>query len=572
MQDELVAPITPRASIKSVKFSDGNTINLASDDIVVFVGPNNAGKSAALKNILLKAKDKKNEGKVVAEIEISTSGTQDDLVGWLQKSSRKDLANPSNPTYTRLGTSVHESQAKSWWQNYSDGFHELTNFFVYHLTTDARLSTANPAPNIALTRDALTHPIHYLQVNDSLENKASSFFKEAFDEDLIVHRNAGNEVPLHCGKKPFPKEGEDRVSLGYLRELEKLPTLHSQGDGMRSFVGVLLHSLIVEHTVILIDEPEAFLHPPQARLLGQMLIKEAPSNRQLFIATHSGDFLRGLLDSNSRRVRIVRIQRNGSVNPIKELDNSGVREVWGDPILRYSNVLDGLFHRKVVLCESDSDCRFYAAIMDSLIDPNGETRREHIMFLHCGGKARMPVVIAALKNLDVPVSVVCDFDLLNAESPIREICGAIGLDWISLSKDWTLLKNSIDQKKPELNTAEVTREINDLLASIKDTIFPKTAQKSIESVLRRSSPWAHAKTVGKAFVPSGDSTIACDRLLSNLEASGLFIVPVGELEGFCRSVGNHGPKWVNEVLGKDLGSDPELEEARKFAGKVVRIE
>src|SRR5690606_12158093 len=128
----------------------------------------------------------------------------------------------------------------------------------------------------------------------------------------------------------------------------------------------LLHALVVEHPVVLIDEPEAFLHPPQARLLGQMLVKEAPENRQLFVATHSSDFLRGLLDTDSSRVRVVRIQRVGDVNPIKELDNEGVKNVWGDPILRYSNILDGLFHSKVIVCEGDADCRFYAATMDAV--------------------------------------------------------------------------------------------------------------------------------------------------------------------------------------------------------------
>jgi len=151
--------------------------------------------------------------------------------------------------------------------------------------------------------------------------------------------------------RPILKDGEDRVSISYLQKLERLPTLHTQGDGMRSFVGVLLHSLVVDHSVIMIDEPEAFLHPPQARLLGQMILKETPQGRQLFLATHSGDFLRGLLDTQSNRVRVLRIQRDNGINPIKELDSNGIKKVWGDPILRYSNVLDGLFHNKVVLCD-----------------------------------------------------------------------------------------------------------------------------------------------------------------------------------------------------------------------------
>jgi len=255
---------------------------------------------------------------------------------------------------------------------------------------------------------------------------------------------------------------------------------------------------------------------------------------------------------------------------MKELDNEGVKSVWGDPILRYSNVLDGLFHSKVLLCESDSDCRFYAAIMDALMGMNEEARREHLMFLHCGGKARIPVVIRALKNLDVPVNVVSDFDLLNSESPLAEISTAMDLDWTDLKKDWTLVKSSIDQKKPELDGVEVTREIQELLAKVHDKYFPNSIKNQIEAVFCRASPWANAKTVGRAFVPAGDPTVACERLFETLENRGLFVVPVGELEGFCRSVGNHGPKWVNEVLEKDLANDLSLETARAFVQKFVK--
>ena len=50
----------------------------------------------------------------------------------------------------------------------------------------------------------------------------------------------------------------------------------------------------------------------------------------------------------------------------------------------------------------------------------------------------------------------------------------------------------------------------------------------------------------------------------------MLIVEIGQLESFVRSVGNHGPKWVNDVLGKDLKSDPELEDARKFIWQVIK--
>ena len=78
-----------------------------------------------------------------------------------------------------------------------------------------------------------------------------------------------------------------------------------------------------------------------------------------------------------------------------------------------------------------------------------------------------------------------------------------------------------------------------------------------------------AKSVGKSAVPSGDPTQACNRMFSAFESAGIFVVDVGEIEGWCRSVGAHGPKWTNQVLQKDLLTDPELEQARMFTARVL---
>lgn len=43
--------VRPTLSFETVTFSDGTTLSFEDDDIVVFVGPNNAGKSAALREL-----------------------------------------------------------------------------------------------------------------------------------------------------------------------------------------------------------------------------------------------------------------------------------------------------------------------------------------------------------------------------------------------------------------------------------------------------------------------------------------------------------------------------------------
>ena len=60
-------------------------------------------------------------------------------------------------------------------------------------------------------------------------------------------------------------------------------------------------------------------------------------------------------------------------------------------------------------------------------------------------------------------------------------------------------------------------------------------------------------------------------MLKTLSEAGLHVVEVGELDGFDRTVGGHGQKWVNEVLKRDLATDPALDDARKFVRQIAAV-
>ena len=63
---------------------------------------------------------------------------------------------------------------------------------------------------------------------------------------------------------------------------------------------------------------------------------------------------------------------------------------------------------------------------------------------------------------------------------------------------------------------------------------------------------------------------AFERIATILRNLRIFVVGVGEMESFVRSVANHGPRWVNEVLKKDLSKDSELEGPRQFVASLQR--
>lgn len=559
-----------RVWISSITFSDGTQVEFNPDDITVIVGPNNSGKSATLRGINTKFENQSNKSPVISQLAYESKGSPEEFEAWITSWAVQQIdQNQGNPIFQAMGHGLHRSDAINSWINISHSVqNNLSRWFLLHLGGEQRLTTSNPAPAIQLTSENPSHPIHYLARDDARELQLSDAFRRAFGLDLIVHRNAGGNYPLYVGDRPMPIAGEDRVSLTFLKRLELLPKLHEQGDGMRSFASVLLATSVGKETILLIDEPEAFLHPPQARLLGQVITTSTDSNRQTFIATHSSDALKGILAANNNRVRVIRIERDGDVNRVKILSNSDIQELWSDSLLKHSNILDGLFHECVIVCESDSDCSFYSAIADATTEQNKKTLDLH--FVHCGGKARMPVVLRALVKVGVPVKAVCDFDILSEEHPLRSICEALNCPWEEVERDWRIVKSAIDNKRPDRTTAEVKTEIDAVLSAESSTIFPKTAKASITSILKLTTAWANAKTVGVSYVPPGEASQAIKRLLSRLKTSHIHVVEVGELEGFVRTVPDHGPRWVAEVIQKDLASEPELEGARNFVRDVIK--
>lgn len=520
----------PRVWIQSITFNDQTKIDLDKNDVIVFVGPNNSGKSAALRGLDLGVGSIARCGPVIQNIALGYDGTSDNVLEWLQKigiQSPQDLANKE--VRTPYGA-FHLNNVGNMWSNIRSGISGLSRVFCKLLAAEQRLLISKPAPSIALSRETATNPIHHLYRDDELREQVSESFKKAFGIDLLVHYGAGNEIPLHTGIEPPRTLETDRVSQSYISNLEKLPRLETQGDGMRSFAGVLLEMVTGHCSILLIDEPEAFLHPPQARLLGQLLVSKRQQDHQLFISTHSGDLLRGLLDSNASNVRIIRLSRdNTNINHIHQLKNDEVNVVWKDPLLRYSNILDGVFHEHVVACESDSDCRFYAAVTDALTDSsNANTRKPDVLFTHCGTKSRLAMIVKSLKHLGVPVSVITDFDILQTHDILKQIVDAAGGCWEDLVSDWKTVSQSISAKNPDRSADTIKSEIEAILnrTPSKSSSFPEDAVKNIKETLKNSSPWSTAKTTGKSYVPSGTPTSAYNKLIANLENLSIFVVPV----------------------------------------------
>ncbi len=563
---EEVELLRPQLSFETITFSDGTKLTLDEADIVVFVGPNNAGKSAALRELEAWVA-RSIPGLVIKSATMRKVGTQADLRMYLDAKAQKS-GDSTNLSYGGIGYNIHHSHL-TYFDQPTDR-HPVAPFFAKRLTTESRILDSNAAPAIALFQSPPTHPIHILLMNPDLSRDISDKFRHAFGSDLTPFRAGGSNFPLYVGERPAVPQGKDELSKEFVTALQNSNVmLEKQGDGMRSFAAVTLHVLLAQtHSIQFLDEPEAFLHPPQARLLGRYIAESRSGNSQLFISTHSTDILDGLIEGGSDKVRIVRLRREGNVNRVKELSNEQTKATAKDTLARFSRVFDGIFFEHVVICESDADCMFYQSILN-LPSISGD-RKPDVLFIHSAGKHRMAKLADTLRSLDVPITVIADIDILNDEATFKNLFQKLGGEWAAVDKHWRVVSDTVLKQNPPLNAEQVARLIADELRGVTGTgEFPEEKEHAINHVFKSVSPWAALKRSGRSALPAGEPIKHFDALSKSCSNHGLWIVPVGEIEGFCRSIGSHGPRFVEKVLEeRSLETDPELQEARDFIGGI----
>ena len=564
----------PGVSINRITFSDGNQFTFDSQDIVVLVGPNNCGKTQALHNIFSKMHQAQTAGKVITNIEVATQGTADDAFLFIKNNSIEKAEN-GTVHYKWMNAQAQEVDIKTFWNaSPQQGLISLTSFFGQLFRTDDRLSLARSQPPIDLNEPP-THPLHYVWSSETISTQLSVNFKNAFGFDLVTRRFPCKNLILHVGNDPRIGN-EDRTTDSYIARLDQLPPLDSQGDGMRAFAGLMIHSIVPHYSFMLIDEPEAFLHPPQARYLGKSLVTDIAHQKQLFISTHSSDILKGILETNNDRVHVIRLQRdetNPDINKAKLLPKANLAQIWSAPILRYSNVLDGLFHEKVIVCESDADCTFYSAVLDWIYETDHPTiRKLDVMFIHAGGISGIKKIVEALIPLSVPVSVVVDFDGMN-KAELRQISEAMGMTWLNIQTDYQAVRANINAIPPSPPEVVVVRaDITTILDAEPDPHLSPLASTRITNAAKNESGWAKAKVQGKSVLTTAVATVAFDNVVNQLNAKNVFIVPIGEMENFCpAAASSHAGKWLTKVFDDPALKIQAFTAAKPFVKKLFNL-
>jgi energy-coupling factor transporter ATP-binding protein EcfA2 len=516
-----------RAFIERVTLSSGDYFDPDATGITVVVGANNAGKSTVLRQIAQKLQHGSGHWvpgfpQVVTHQSIRREVQSKNFLQWLSLNAKfvegsfgDESVFMRNGRQFSLGT-IAGYDTVNW-----DSLADLYPEFVFFADASSRLQQPLSNALRQTTNEAPSAPVHYFQDDRRLFKQLRDLSRRVFDVDLTLD-DFGNYISVRVGTvtTPIPRRDEPLGAFG--DEVANLPTLDSQGDGMRSFFGLVVPLMAAPPKIILVDEPEAFLHPPQARALGRILADIAyEKSVQVIAATHDKDFIAGLLSSKSP-VSVVRLVRSGQSTRVATLSSTRLQQVWDDRNLRYTNILNGLFSKLVVVCESEQDCRFYEAAFDRYAEKYADDDSvdtipvDDILFVPSGGKSGFFALHSVLEDLAVPTATIADIDVLGDDAILRPIATRGGLEWTDLQTSLRVLRSALTDGK-----------------------------------------WATAKRSGdRAFTV--DSLTAFNTLVSQFDSAGLTILRVGELEGFAPAF----PKdraWLRAALEQGAYASSEAE-------------
>jgi putative AbiEii toxin of type IV toxin-antitoxin system/OLD-like protein len=319
---------------------------------------------------------------------------------------------------------------------------------------------------------------------------------------------------------PIDPSRERSLDNQALEFFDKAILAESMSDGVKAFTGIMAEVIAGDPGILLLDEPEAFLHPSLSYKLGLELARAAGnSSKRIFASTHSASFLMGCIQSGVE-INIVRLTYRSGIATARLLANSDIVKMMRNPLLRSTNILSGLFAEFVIVTEADADRAFYQEINERLIRFKEEWGIPNCLFLHAQNKQTIPTIVNPLRRLGVPTAAIADLDVLKDGG-----------------KNWATL--------------------------LEAAYFPEIERQGLAT--DRSSVLQAMVLTGKDMKRDGginileaDNLEGAKNLLRRLSEYGIYVVPGGEVEAWLKPLGatGHGPSWLIKMF-ELMGENPE---------------
>lgn len=504
--------------------------NVAVTPVTVFVGPNNSGKSRILREVERYCRTGQKDANDVLLAELTFSG----LDPARTSQSVERLRQPPHPGEAQhvdhifIGSRYGRQQVPltaltEFMQAPMTNVTAFCQWYLRHLTLMLDGSSRIGLVGQQGAGDLQRPPESSFQVlfrDDTKRHEVRRIVCEAFGRHFVLDPTNLGYLRIRLSERAPRDDMEERgIHADAVRFHAAAQVIDEASDGVKAFTGIVTEVMAGDPSVVLVDEPEAFLHPSLASKLAQEVARAALSaDKRVFASTHSPQFVMGCIQSGAP-VNIIRLTYRAGVATARVLPSDEILELMRHPLLRSTGLLSGLFYEFVVVTESDADRAFYQEVNERLLQFRPEWGIPNCLFLNAQNKQTVQTLLKPLRKLGIPAVGVVDVDVLKEG----------GANWTNL-----------------LSSADIPPISHGSLSTIRAAL--KAAMDATGKDMKRHG--------GVAILGATDKQAAED-LLNQLRQYGIFVVPGGELESWMKGLGasGHGPAWLIDIFER-MGEDP----------------
>lgn len=504
---------------------------ISTTPVTVFVGPNNSGKSKVLSEIEQYCRNgQKNSNSLILDDLTFFELSEEEVLEAIEHIKQKpNLGESVSDDHIFVGSrygrhQVHLASLKQSIQNPTANLSAFCHWFLTHITLILDGRSRINLVNQQSAGDLQQAPQSSFQVlfrDDIKRHEVRRIVSEAFGSYFVIDPTSLGQLRIRLSQRaPINDLEECGIHAEAVQFHANAQLIDNASDGVKAFTGIVTEVLAGDPKVILIDEPEAFLHPSLASKLGYEVSRAALSaDKRVFVSTHSPTFVMGCIQSGAP-VNIIRLTYRDGVATSRVLPSREILELMRNPLLRSTGVLSGLFYEFVVVTESDADRAFYQEINERLLRFKPEWGIPNCLFINAQNKQTVQTIIRPLRQLGIPAVGIVDIDVLKEGGTV----------WSNL-----------------LSGANVPSITHASLAATRAAV--KQAMDNSGKNMKRDG--------GVAILTSSERE-AAQNLLNQLGEYGIFVVPGGELESWLQALGasGHGPTWLINIFER-MGEEPE---------------
>lgn len=164
--------------------------------------------------------------------------------------------------------------------------------------------------------------------------------------------------------------------------------------------------------MLLIEEPELFLHPQSIRLFADVLYELSEGSEfQIMAATHSPI----IVDLGRDHTTLLRTRmKNNAEVQLHQVKNSLFEDNEKESLKMLNKfnpyVCEAFFNENVILVEGDTEAIIYRALIDKMVEAKELNLIDAPLVVNCGSKMNIPSFQKVLRHFDIQYFIVHDLD------------------------------------------------------------------------------------------------------------------------------------------------------------------